>query len=233
MLFLQQKRSYMEYDDILCRCRLFEDVDPEDLPKLLSCLQPHTKTVSKGRILLQEGDRTAELGIILSGSLQIVRHDFWGNKTIVSRFGEGELFAETMACTGERSQVSVVAETDTTVMFLAIKQIITSCGNNCVFHNAIIQNMVSILANKNQGLMKKMTHLTRRSTREKLLSYLSEESMKANDRSFSIPFDRQQLADYLCVERSAMSNELSKMRAEGLLEYKRNRFTLCQIDHLE
>lgn len=223
----------MEHTEILSRCQLFKEVDRADLPHLLSCLQPHTRQFSKGQVLLHEGDHTGELGIILSGSLQIVRHDFWGNKTIVSRVCEGELFAEAMACTGGQSQVSVVSETDSQVMFLAIRRIITSCSNNCVFHNAIIENMVTILAGKNQGLMKKMTHLTRRSTREKLLSYLSEESLKAGTSTFTIPFDRQQLADYLCVERSAMSNELSKMRSEGLLEYRRNLFTLHPDGHLE
>jgi CRP-like cAMP-binding protein len=216
----------MDNSQILTYCQLFKDVEAQDLPSLLSCLQPRTVIFSKDQIILQEGETVKELGIIISGSIQIVRNDFWGNRTLVSRFTEGDLFAETIACTGEKSEVSVVAETETKVMFLAINKIITSCSKNCVFHNAIIENMVTILAGKNQGLMKKMNHITKRSTREKLLSYLSEVSLKSNSRSFRIPFDRQQLADYLCVERSAMANELSKMRAEGLLDYKKNEFTL-------
>jgi CRP-like cAMP-binding protein len=220
------KKKYMDNTQILTYCQLFKNVDTKDLPMLLSCLQPRTEVFPKSQVILQEGERIKELGIILSGSIQLVRNDFWGNRTLVARFTEGDLFAETLACTGDSSEINVVAETDTSVMFLGIQRIITSCSKNCVFHNSIIENMVAILAEKNQGLMKKMSHLTKRSTREKLLSYLSEESLKANSRFFRIPFDRQQLADYLCVERSAMSNELSKMRSEGLLEYNKNEFTL-------
>ncbi len=223
----------MDNFQILACCQLFKDVDTKDLPLLLTCLQPRTVVYAKDAVILHEGDTSKELGILLSGSIQIVRNDFWGNRTLVSRFTEGDLFAETIACTGEKSQVSVVAETEATVMFLAIHKIITSCSKNCVFHNAIIENMVAILARKNQGLMKKISHITKRSTREKLLSYLSEESLKANSRSFHIPFDRQQLADYLCVERSAMANELSKMRSEGLLDYKKNAFTLKNNHHTD
>jgi CRP-like cAMP-binding protein len=88
--------------------------------------------------------------------------------------------------------------------------------------------MVRLLSYKNLELMKKINHITKRSTREKLLSYLSAEAKKQGSKSFLIPFDRQQLADYLCVERSAMSSELSKMRSEGLLEYQKSFFTLIQ-----
>ncbi|WP_320129971.1 Crp/Fnr family transcriptional regulator [uncultured Sphaerochaeta sp.] len=223
----------MEYFPLPGNCLLFKQVSEKELPLLLSCLQPRKANFAKDATLIHEGDTVKEVGIILSGSLQIVRNDFWGNKTLVSRFSVGDLFGETLACSGEPSQIRAIAEVDLQVLFLDVKKIITSCSNNCVFHTKLIENMVTILAEKNQMLMKKMAHITKRSTREKLLSYLSEESIKANNQSFVIPFDRQQLADYLCVERSAMSNELSKMRFEGLLDYHKNGFTLKEIENNE
>ena len=216
----------METLPILLENVLFSGIDASDIPHLLSCLQPREASFHKDQIIISEGDEIEDLGIVLTGSVHIVRHDFWGNRTLVSTIGAGEVFAETMACAHQRSEVSVVSCEETSILFLAVHTIITTCRRGCVFHHTIIENMIKLLSQKNLGLMKKMNHITKRSTKEKLLSFLSEEARKAGERTFTIPYDRQQLADYLCVERSAMSNELSKMKAQGLLNYSRNTFQL-------
>lgn len=211
---------------ILIKNVLFTGFDASDIPHLLSCLQPREASFHKDQIIINEGDVIEDLGVVLKGSVNIIRNDFWGNRTLVSKIGVGDVFAEAMACAHQKSEVSVISCEESTILFLGVHKIITTCRRGCVFHHTIIENMVRLLSQKNLGLMKKMNHITKRSTKEKLLSYLSEEARKAGKRTFSIPYDRQQLADYLCVERSAMSNELSKMKAQGLLDYSRNVFQL-------
>jgi len=228
MLFLQQKRKSMDVVQILERSVLFTRIQPGNVEDLLSCLKARTSTFPKDYTIIDEGEYTDEMGIILSGSANIVRHDFWGNRTVVANLGVADSFAETIACTQLPSEVVVITCEPTIVLFLNIHQVITTCRKGCVHHQSLIENMVKLLSQKNLELMKKMNHITKRSTREKLLSYLSEEAKKRKSRTFSIPFDRQQLADYLCVERSAMSSELSKMRSEGLLEYQKSTFTLYE-----
>lgn len=213
---------------ILAQSVLFNTVSPDDLPHLISCLKPKEATYPKDYTIIEEGDVLDELGVVISGSIHLVRHDFWGNRTLVAQLGVGDIFAETVACTAEKSLVSVVTCEKTVVLFLSVQRIITTCRSECVFHHAIIENMVRLLAQKNLGLMKKMNHITKRNTREKLLSFLSEQAWKTGSKAFTIPFDRQQLADYLCVDRSAMSSELGKMKSEGLIEFTKNTFELKQ-----
>lgn len=219
----------METIAILKSNVLFQGVQFSDMPRLLSCLHPRESSFPKDYTIIAEGESTSELGVVLSGSVAIVRHDFWGNRALVTHLGVGDIFAETIACTGGKSEVSVITNENSTILFFGIHHIITDCTIGCTFHHAIIENMVKLLAQKNIGLMKKINHITKRSTREKLLSFLSEEAIKEGKKTFTIPYDRQQLADYLCVERSAMSNELSKMRSEGLLDFHKSTFTLYEV----
>ncbi len=215
---------------ILAQSLLFQGVSLTDLPHLLKCLGPKEVTYPKDYTIIEEGDLLDELGVVLSGSVSIVRHDFWGNRTLVAKLGSGDIFAETVACTADKSVASVITEEKTVVLFLGVQQIITTCSTACVFHHAIIENMIKLLAHKNLTLMLKMSHITKRNTREKLLSFLSEQALNKGQQEFTIPFDRQQLADYLCVDRSAMSSELGKMRLDGLLEYNKNTFILKQLE---
>ncbi|MPL98245.1 hypothetical protein SDC9_44445 [bioreactor metagenome] len=226
--FYNRRGNPMDVVQILLQSVLFTRIQDENIEGLLSCLKARTSTFPKEYTIIDEGEYTDEMGIILSGSANIVRHDFWGNRTVVANLGVADSFAETIACTQLASEVVVITCEPTTVLFLNIHQVITTCQRGCVHHQGLIENMVRLLSQKNLELMKKMNHITKRSTREKLLSYLSEEAKKRSSRTFTIPFDRQQLADYLCVERSAMSSELSKMRSEGLLEYQKSTFTLYE-----
>ena len=171
------------------------------------------------------------MGVVLTGSLHIVQEDFWGRRTILTHIGPGELFGEAFAFAElERLPVSAMAAEDAEVLLLDQRKIMSPCPEACGFHSDLVGNMLRILARKNVGLVQKIAHLTRRSTREKLLSYLSIRAREAGSGSFSIPFNRQELADYLAVDRSALSNELSKMRDEGILEFDRNEFELFKLE---
>ncbi len=219
----------METFTLLRNAHLFHNISDTDLPSMLSCLQSTKKTFPKESIILNELDRTEEMGVVLSGMIHIVRYDFWGNRTIVSSIGPGGTFAETIAFTQSPSEVVVVTAEEATILFLNIHKILHTCNKSCQFHNQLIENLVHLFAYKNLELLTKINHITKRTTRDKLLSYLSTESKRQGGaRTFTIVFDRQHLADYLCVERSAMSSELGKMRDEGLVEYHKSTFTLIE-----
>ncbi len=206
---------------------LFENIDDAELTSLLSCLSAKTQTFEKKQFIFSEGEKIKTVGIVLSGQVQVVKEDFYGNKNIVSVFETGELFAETFVCSDAKTlPVSVVCAADSEIMFVDFKKLITTCGNSCGFHHRLILNMLRILADKNILLNQKMEITAKRTTREKLLAYLSAEAKKAGGGIFDIPMNRQELADFLSVDRSAMSAELSKLRDEGVLDYSKNHFTL-------
>ncbi len=216
----------MDIVRILQSSTLFSGTGGDEIPHLLQCLEGRTSDFPRDYTIIDEGDYSDEIGIVLSGSVHITRHDFWGNRSLVANIGVGESFAEALACTARPSEVSVITAEQCTILFLNVHKVITNCEHGCTYHHTLIENMVRLLSQRTQELMKKITHLTKRSTREKLLSYLSSEAQRQQSQTFTIPFDRQQLADYLCVERSAMSSELSKMQADGILDYQRREFTL-------
>ena len=192
-----------------------------------SCLNAKEVSYKKGEYIYREGDIMQEAGIILGGKVHLQQDDFWGNRNIMSAIGEGSSFAEAFACADEAVlNISVVAESPCTVLFLDVKRILTLCPVSCRHHSRIIRNLLSDIANKNLQFNEKITHLGQRTTRGKLLSYLSTEARKHDSFEFDIPFSRQQMADYLFVERSGLSMELCKMRNEGLLEFNKNHFLL-------
>ncbi len=212
---------------ILKKCSLFDTIDENQIKSMLSCLVASENSFEKNEFIYQTGDRVSKIGIILSGSINIIKEDFWGNRSIISHISIGDLFGESFSFSGNNKiTMDVLSNEKTEVLFIDYGKIITTCSSACEFHTTLIRNMLKILANKNVTLTGKMEHLTKRTTKEKLLSYLSEQSIKYESNSFTIPFNRQELADYLSVERSAMSNELSKMRNEGLISYNKNNFIL-------
>lgn len=215
------------YSSLLLKTTLFHGINENELSALLSCLSATQREYKKGDFILRLGDSVDFIGIVLSGSVHVIQEDFWGNRNIVSIVGPGELFAEAYVCVpGTPLAVSVVAETNTTVLCLDIHRVLTTCGNACLFHARLIQNLLSTMAEKNLQLSGKLTHLSQRSTRKKLLSYLSAQSQRTGKDTFLIPFDRQELADYLSVDRSAMSAELGRLRDEGVLAFQKNQFQL-------
>lgn len=220
-----------EYLEILQRSPLFAGMDAAELRAVLECLQAAERRYRKNRFILHSGERVNAAGLVLSGGVQIVREDFWGNRNIIAELGPGELFAEVYACMPDEAlSVSVIAAEPTTVLFIDIRRLLTVCSNACVFHARLIRSLVSVLAKRNLMQTQKLVHMAQRSTREKLLSYLSAEAARQGGASFCIPFNRQELADYLSVDRSAMSSELGRMRDAGLLSFSRNRFTLHAVD---
>jgi len=211
----------------MLRCPLFNGIRQADLEKLLNCIPNRRKIYKKGNYILMAGDKNSGMGILLSGRAIITKDDFWGHRSILSEIETTDLFAEAFSCAGENIlPVSVVATEASEVLFLDYKQTVSFCSSACSFHAALIRNMLQIVARKNITLVEKMEHITKRTTRNKLLSYLSEQARVRGNNVFQIPFDRQELADYLAVDRSAMSSELSKMKEEGLLNFNKNKFEL-------
>ena len=212
---------------LLCASPLFRGIPERALLPMLRCLSPREGRYQRGEFLLLAGEPVREMGLILSGEAILFTEDYWGNRNILSSLQAGDLFAEVFACNpGFPAQVSVEAAGEVSVLWLDGGKVLAPCCSGCTFHLALIRRLFEMVTKKNLLLTEKMNCLTRRTTREKLLSYLSQCARKAGSSTFSIPFNRQQLADYLSVDRSAMSSELSKLREEGILSFEKNRFAL-------
>ena len=193
---------------------------------MLNCLQARSLSFRKGDYVFREGEHIDTITVLVEGKLLVQHDDFWGNRNIVNVIRTGEMFGEAYVSPDSGSLLNdVIAEEDSVVIVLDVKKILTVCSTACCFHSMVVQNLFFAISEKNRKLVQKIGHMSKRSTRAKLLSYLSEEAKRHNSRHFTIPFSRQQLADFLCVDRSAMSNELCKMRNEGLLLFNRNEFT--------
>ncbi|MGN0383711.1 MAG: Crp/Fnr family transcriptional regulator [Eubacterium sp.] len=218
-----------KYLSVIKASKLFEGIAEKDIESLLVCLSGKTRSYDKDEYVLHFGDYIRNVGMVLTGGVNIIKEDYWGNRNIVTAIMPGELFAESYACTNsEVLKVSVQATQNSEILFLDINCILGMCSDTCNFHMQLIKNFVLLLASKNLIMSEKITYITQRSIREKLISYLSAESVKQDSSNFEIVFNRQELADYLSVDRSAMSNELSKMQKEGILKYKKNKFSLLK-----
>ena len=194
---------------------------------MLYCLQAKSVIYKKGDYVFREGEHIDKITVLAEGMLLVQRDDFWGNRSIVNVIRTGEMFGEAYVAPESGSLLNdVIAEEDSVVIFFDVNRILTVCSAACRFHSMVVQNLFYTISEKNRKLVQKIGHMSKRSTRAKLLSYLSEEAKRHNSSYFTIPFTRQQLADFLCVDRSAMSNELCKMRDEGLLQFNKNEFTL-------
>ena len=207
--------------------QLFSGTSEEELTAMLSCLKAEKKDFPKEAFLLRAGDAADSIGLVLSGNILVIQEDIWGNRNILSKAGAGQTFAAAYACApGSILNVSVMTETPVTAMFLNVRRILTVCPSACSHHSRIIRNLLGEMAEKNLRLSEKLTHMGQRSTRAKLMSYLSSEAQRLGKYEFDIPFSRQQLADYLAVERSGLSLELGKMRSDGLLDFHKSHFIL-------
>ncbi len=220
-----------QYLSILMQSPLFSNMAKDEILSVLHCLDARTKTYKKGAFLFHSGDSSDAVGFVLEGCVTVIKEDCWGNSTILSQSAAGQLFGEVYACLFEEPmQVGVIASADTRVLFLKVQKMLRTCSSTCPFHTRLIQNLLSVIAHKTLELTRKMEHLSKRTTRDKLLSYLSAQAQAAGSNQFTIPFSRQQLADYLTVDRSAMSHELCKLRDDGILSFHKNRFTLVRMD---
>ena len=228
MLEFQQKEVFMEKNyEIIKQCLLFEGIDDNEMKTLFKCLNAFSRFYQKNESVFSVGDRILAVGIVLSGSVHVLQEDYWGNRTILAHVMPGDMFGEAFSCAEiEYLPVSVIAAESTEILLIDYKKIIATCSSTCAFHISLIKNMMKLLAEKNIMLTQKMEIITHRTTRERLLSYLSAQAIKAGTNCFTIPFNRQELADYLSVERSAMSTELSHMKNEGVIKTDRSLFEL-------
>ena len=211
--------------EILKKCPLFNGINIQDIEILLNCFNIKKRTIKKDELIFTAGDKLEYIGVVLSGNIYIVQEDYWGNRTILSSINQGGIFGEAFSCSQIQSiPVSVIAHTDGSIFLINCIKILTPCPSLCSFHSVLISNLMKVLANKNIALTRKIKHITKKTTREKVLSYLSEYAVTFGKNYFEIPFNRQELADYLSVERSALSNTLCKMRDEGIIEFHKNKF---------
>lgn len=216
-----------KYFSILRKCTLFNDIEDENIIPLLGCLGAKVEEYDKKYTIFAEGNPAKYIGIVLSGEAQMEKVDFYGNRSIVTNISVSEIFGEAFACAGiDKIPVTVIAKEPGEIMLLDCERILHSCSNACGFHRQIIFNLMKELAIKNLMFHKKIEITSQRSTREKLMTYLMQQAKTVGSDSFTVPFDRQELADYLEVERSGLSAEIGKLKKEGILDCTKNRFTL-------
>ena len=211
----------------LSKTNLFRGIPPAEIMTMLGCLKATTEKYRRGEVICAEGTITTKLGMVLSGSVSIENNDIWGNKSILDKIGAGQVFAENYACVpGEAMMISVAATEQTEVLWMSAECMFTVCTHACASHQKLVRNMLTISAQKSLNLSRRILHTSSKSIRGRLLSFLSFQAAKNDCREFDISFNRQQLADYLSVDRSSLSNELSKMQKEGILTATRNHFIL-------
>lgn len=220
-----------QYLDVLEKNQLFKGIHKSEISSVLQCLQCNIKNYKKGEIIILGGSKVHSLGIVIDGGIQIVREDLGGNRMMIAGLTKGEIFAETFAC-GEIdvSPVSVYASEKSTILWILIKKIVNPCSMVCSFHSSIIMNLLELMAKKNMYLNQKLELLSQRSIREKIILFLELEAKKKGKEGgeFLIDLNRNELADYLCVDRSALSRELSKLKMEKIIDYHKNKFKLLQ-----
>ncbi|MGN0517599.1 MAG: Crp/Fnr family transcriptional regulator [Acutalibacteraceae bacterium] len=214
---------------VLKNTTLFANVSDDEIITMTNCLHTRIREYQKDEYVFRTGDYIDAIAILVRGSLLIQKGDYWGNRSIVNKISVGEIFGEAYAMQDNEALLNdVLAIEDSTVLMFNVKRVMNVCSNACEHHTIIIQNLIRSISHKNIILTQKIDCMAQRSTREKLTAYLSAQSKKHGNASFDIPFNRQQLADFLSVDRSAMSNELCKMRDDGMLKFNRNHFELIQ-----
>ena len=216
----------------LSNSTLFTNIADHDRKKIFNCLSAHEKALTRGSFVFQAGDNVRSVYLILSGSMHIIDEDFWGNQSIIETMNSGTLFGEAYVFSAREKQlVSVIAAEKSVILEIDPARLFETCPCNCPCHTQLIKNTLSILSKKIVYLTEKTGHIMRRTIRQKLLSYLSKCMQREKRSSFSIPYSRQQLADFLCVERSSLSHELSKLQALGIIRYHKNHFELLVENH--
>ena len=216
-----------KYFNVLRKCPLFFHIADEDLIPILGCIGARVVSYKKNETIVAEESAAKNIGIVLSGSVQIIQVDYYGNRSIVSTAEPSEVFGEAFACAQVKSiPVNIIADEDSQIMFVDCMRVLGACSNACEFHRQMIYNLMKDLAMKNIMFHQKISVTSKRSTREKLMAYLLLQAKKNGSDSFDIPYDRQELADYLEVDRSGLSAEIGKMRKEGIIETRKNHFEL-------
>lgn len=218
-----------KYLSILSACPLFKNISSDDLLKMIACLNGKAVTIGKGQPVFLEGEPAQLMGILLTGTVQIIQSDYYGNRNVLSILQPGEYFGEVFPCANLKTlPVSVFAQKESTILLLDLKRILTVCSNACSFHNQLIRNLLQGIAEKNLAFTNKIRYMSHKTTKEKLLSYLSDQAKLQKSAEFFIPLDRQSLADYLGVERTAMSTELNKLKKAGIIDTRGSWFHMIK-----
>lgn len=206
----------------LTQLPLFTGVRKEDLSAMLTCLGSFQKNYKKDEIILLESNEVRNIGIILSGTVHMIKEDAEGYQTLLIAMKKGEIFGESFSCSSHlNAHVSFFAATPCTVLFLPFYKVIHSCKMTCTFHHRLIENMVQLIGDKNVQLMKKIEIISKKTLREKITAYLQNQALEQNSKCFTISLERLELAEYLCANRSALTRELSCMQEAGFIDYKK------------
>ena len=222
---MQQETTYLAIQ--AKRSAIFDGIGIERLSALLACLGAKRQRLVKGETLMRTGERADRIGVLLSGALSVSTYDLEGRRTIIKRIGPAEIVAAAQSLSGaETMSVDVEADEDSDVLLVKTDRILSPCENACTFHARLVRNLMRALAVKTIELNRKIEILSHRSTQDRLMAYLRSFAQQKGTNEFDIPFDRQQLADFLCVERSALSAEISRLSKLGLITSRKNHFTL-------
>lgn len=204
---------------------LFAGIAPQDAAAMLTCLGMQVRPFEKGEVIVRRGDAVRSVGLVMAGQVSMERTDALGNRSILGTAGPGDTFAEAFAAGRVPADVDVVGMAPGGAAFIDLERVLTTCSNACAFHARFVRNLFAAIASRNVALTKKIAAVTPRTIRGRLMSFLSDRAAEADAHGvFRIPYTRQQLADYLCVDRSALSHELSKMRDEGIIGFEKNAF---------
>lgn len=219
----------IEKPELLMQMPLFAGIAQEEFAPLFTCVGARVRTVPRGDFLVMAGQKMEDIGIILSGRVQVIKEDYFGNRAVIQEVTQGGMFGESFVCAGEQeATVSVQAVQESRVLFLKFQKTMHLCQNACEFHNILVRNMVSMVAQKNVRLLEKLEILTKRTLREKMLAYLSQLALTQGSSSVHSPMGRVDLADFLGVDRSALTRELNRMRDEGMISFEKNQYTLLE-----
>ena len=220
----------MDYN-ILKSIPLFNGIAESDYSTMLGCVGSTVASFSKNENIITEQDNIKTIGVILDGSVQMSQTDVWGGKTIIGNLKKGDIFGESFVLGGaECSSISVTALSECEIMFMPFQRIIHTCSHSCSHHKKLGDNMVSLIAEKNLRLLEKMEIITKKTLREKIMTYLSIEAQRNECAYFEIPLARAELAEYLCADRSALSRKKAKMKGEGIIDYHKNTFRLLKVN---
>ncbi len=223
----KKENDMQNYINKLSKLAMFDGIGEKCIESLLACCNVKSAVFDKGEVIITSGKIYDEFGILMQGKAKIIEEDFWGNENLISIAKENDTFAEAFSfIPNTQCQVTVIAIEKCEVLFINAKRILETCKNECGIHEKVIKNIMFDFARKTIYLNRKINHLSKRTTKQKIMCFLSDMALESGNTEFCIPFNRQQMADYLSVDRSAMSSELSDLKKQGKLDYRKNRFVL-------
>lgn len=225
VVFTTKGKEMEQYFQVAKESPLFTDFSSKDFSSIFTCLGAFIKKYEKKEVIFLAGDKINHIGLVISGSVKIIQEDNQANESILTEVGVGDTFAEIFACSNTScSPVTAITREKSEILFLDYHKILNICSNSCVFHRKLIDNLLKMIAHKCLILNEKVTILSKRNIREKIFSFL--QYMGKGEKKVKIEFNREEMANFICVDRSALSAELSKMQKEGILLYHKNEFQI-------